>query len=68
MTEIKALTDVEQILRCVSADGALHVAALFLADDEGGCRGRQQVRGQAGEEAPGPPAHRGPGWDGSRLT
>ena len=81
--------------RCVSADGALHVAALFLAD-EGGCRGRQQVRGQAGEEAPGdvgrgeeggigahdrllgrteeeggqevaPPAHWGPGWDGTPV-
>ena len=32
-------------------DGDLHVAALFLAAEGG--RGRQQVRGQAGEEAPG---------------
>ena len=38
--EIKALTDVEQILGASAPKGALHGAALFLAADEGGCRGR----------------------------
>ena len=51
--EIKGLDRRRADPPCVSAEGALHVAALFLAADEGGCRGRQQVRVQAGEEAPG---------------
>ena len=38
--------------RCVSAGGALDVAALFLAH-EGSYSGRRQVRSQTGEEAPG---------------
>ena len=47
------------------ADGTLHVAALFLAD-EGGCCGRQQALGQAGEEAPGDVARGEEGDIGAR--
>ena len=49
---IKALTDVEQILG-PSAPTALSTSRRSSFSDEGGCRGRQQVQGQAGEEAPG---------------
>ena len=51
--EIKALTDVEQILGASTPKARSTSRRSSSPPDEGGCRGRQQVRGQAGEEAPG---------------
>ena len=51
--EIKALTDVEQILGASAPKPRSTSRRSSSPADEGGCRGRQQVRGQAGEEAPG---------------
>ena len=48
--EIKAVDRRRANPRNVSAAGALYVAALFLAEE--GSRRRQQVRRQAGEDAP----------------
>ncbi len=94
--EIKALTDVEQILgasapaaRSTSRRSSSPTKAAAAADsksepkparkrremsaaeNEGGIGAHDRLLGRTEEEGGqevAPPAHRGPGWDGSRLT
>ena len=95
--EIKALTDVEQILgtsapkarstsrRSSSPPTKAAAAAdskseakparkrreMSAAENEGGIGAHDRLLGRTEEEGGqevAPPAHRGPGWDGSRLT